>query len=159
MEIFRISKAKYSSELNPSGNAGRWNYRGEGVIYGAASRALASLEVLIHTSGEVLAGHIFKISVIHIPDNLPVNFIDSRHLPPKWNGLSPYSVTQPLGSAWLKSAGSVLLQVPSAIVIKEFNYILNVNHPDFKKIEITDLEDYFCDPRLVDKMNVMEKSK
>lgn len=153
MEVFRISKEKYSSELTASGNPGRWNYGGERVIYCAASRALASLEVLIHTSGEMLAGNPFNISVIYFPDDIPVKYIDKSYLPENWNGLFPYSSTQPLGSAWLRSEGSAVLKVPSSIIIKEFNYLINVNHPDFREFKIIDIEDYICDPRLTEKMD------
>lgn len=152
MEIFRISKAPFSAKLTASGNPGRWNYPGERVIYCAASRALASLEVLIHTSGEMLENNRFKISVIFIPDNLALKYIDQNHLPSDWNGLSPYSITQTIGSGWLKSNGSALLRVPSSIIIQEYNYVINVNHPDFKKLKIMDIEDYLCDHRLVEKM-------
>lgn len=153
MEIFRISKAPFSAKLTASGNPGRWNYPGERVIYCAASRALASLEVMIHTSGEMLDNNHFKISVIHIPDDLVLKYIDRNHLPSDWNGLSPYSITQPIGSEWLKSNESALLRVPSSIIIQEFNYIINVNHPDFKKLKIIDIEDYLYDHRLIEKMN------
>lgn len=149
MEIFRISKEKYSSSLSASGNPGRWNYGGERVIYCAASRSLAALEVLIHTSGEILAENTFKISVIYFPDDLPIKYIDNTHLPNDWNGLSSYSITQNLGAEWLKSGESALLKVPSSIIIKEHNYIININHPDFKEFKIIDIEDYICDPRLI----------
>ena len=51
MEIYRICLAKYASELVASGNPGRWNLRGQLVIYAAGSRALACLENVVHRSG------------------------------------------------------------------------------------------------------------
>jgi RES domain-containing protein len=153
MEVFRISKAQFATKLTASGNPGRWNYPGERVIYCAASRALASLELLIHTSGEILESNTFKISVIYFLDDLTLKYIDQNHLPPDWNGLAPYSITQPLGSGWLKSNESALLKVPSSIILKELNYVINVNHHDFKKFKIIDIEDYICDSRLVEKIS------
>jgi len=41
-----------------------------------------------------------------------------------------------LRDKWLESFGSALLQVPSAIVPDESNYLINPDHPDFSSVEI-----------------------
>ncbi len=151
MEVYRISRAKYASKLAASGNAGRWNYRGQHVIYTTSSRALASLELLVHLSGQQL-GTSFKITIIHVPDDLYVASLSKSNLPDGWNGLSNYTITQSLGAKWLSSRDSCVLKVPSSIVIHEYNYILNVHHADFDRLKIVGVEDYLYDPRLLDKM-------
>ncbi len=151
MEVYRISKEKYASKLTASGNAARWNYRGEKVIYTASSRALASLELIVHLSGKQL-GTSFKISVIYVPDDLYISTIPRTSMPNEWNGLTAYKATQALGSGWIASEDSCILRVPSSIVIHEYNYIINVHHPDFEKLSIIDIEDHLFDPRLLLKM-------
>jgi len=39
-----------------------------------------------------------------------------------------------VGDNWVKSGKSAVLQLPSAVVPEEFNYLLNPAHPDFGKI-------------------------
>lgn len=41
-----------------------------------------------------------------------------------------------LGDEWLDSGKSIVMRVPSAIVVGEFNYLLNPLHPDFSKVRI-----------------------
>ena len=71
MEIYRICLAKYAGELVASGNPGRWNLRGQLVIYAACSRALACLENVVHRSGEGL-NSLFKVIRIEVPDTLAI---------------------------------------------------------------------------------------
>lgn len=150
MNIFRITKEKYAHQLAASGNEARWNYKGEKVIYTASSRSLASLELMVHLSGVQLVVP-YKIVVIKVPASIRINEVLKRQLPENWSGLSPYKETQRLGSSWLKSTDSSLLKVPSSIVNEEFNYLINVNHPDVKKFSIIDIEDHLFDRRLIEK--------
>lgn len=55
---------------------------------------------------------------------------------------------QSLGDAWLAGGKSVALKVPSAIVPMESNYVLNPDHPAFKKVKIGAPVPYPMDPRL-----------
>jgi RES domain-containing protein len=146
MEVFRITLRKYSETLYASGMPNRWNFKDEKVIYTASSRSLACLENVVHSSGEALHQP-FKILVIYIPDHIFTESISLKSLPAGWNLKARPKVCQNLGSAWLSDQKSLLLKVPSAIVNKEFNFILNVNHPDFKKVKIIDREDFAFDRR------------
>ena len=149
MEVYRICLAKWANELVASGNPARWNARGQFVIYTASSRALACLENLVHRSGEGLSLR-FKIMVIQVPDHLPIDIIAPESLPSDWRNFLQYPVCQELGAAWLQSQSSVILQVPSAIVPQEKNYLLNPAHPDFNQVVLHAIEDFWFDPRLKD---------
>ncbi|PHX84788.1 MAG: hypothetical protein CK538_10170 [Opitutia bacterium] len=56
--------------------------------------------------------------------------------------------TQTFGSEWAKAGRGVTLRVPSSIVLGEFNYLLNPNHPDFSKIEIGAVAPFEFDSRI-----------
>jgi RES domain-containing protein len=43
---------------------------------------------------------------------------------------------------------SLLLQVPSAIVPKEYNFLLNPLHPQFNAVKVVDMEPFTFDLRL-----------
>ena len=147
MEIYRICLAKYASELVASGNPGRWNLRGQLVIYAAGSRALACLENVVHRSGEGL-NSLFKVICINVPDALLIEELTLDQMPPDWQLPRHYARCQPLGTAWYQRQTAAVLRVPSSIIAHEHNYVLNTRHPDFGQIRIVGREDFEFDSRI-----------
>ena len=149
MQVYRISLAKWTNKLNASGNKARWSKKGSYVIYTASTRALACLENVVHRAGEGLQ-QAFKVMVIDIPDDILIEEILLKNLKLGWNKSddSTYEICQAIGDDWLERAESAVLKVPSSIIQKESNYLFNINHPDFKRIKIVDLEDFEFDLRI-----------
>jgi RES domain-containing protein len=147
MEVYRICLEEYARDLFASGFRARWNVKGSFVVYTAGSRALACLENVVHRSGEGLKS-IFKVVVIHLPDELARERISADQLPAEWHKTKNYALCQPFGEAWYQSRSSVILEVPSSIIPNEYNYILNTRHPDFKAIQILRWEEFDFDPRI-----------
>jgi len=56
--------------------------------------------------------------------------------------------TQFMGDEFIKSASHLLLKVPSAVVEKENNFIINPGHADFKKVKIVSIKKFEFDKRL-----------
>jgi len=56
-----------------------------------------------------------------------------------------------LGSEWAIAMRSLLLRVPSAVVLDEFNILINPKHPDMNSVVISSVESYMFDRRLVRK--------
>lgn len=150
MEVFRISKADYAASLMASGTANRWNLRGQQVIYTGASRALSTLELVVH-KGSVTPSGIYRVMVISIADEDHLyQQVHLNELPTHWRSFGAYSLLQKIGSAWINSQESLVLKVPSAVIPHEYNYILNKEHPDFdKKVQLVRTEEYFRDSRLL----------
>jgi RES domain-containing protein len=147
VEVYRICVEEYSRDLFASGFRGRWNLKGSFVVYTAGSRALACLENVVHRSGEGLQS-LFKVVVIHVPDELTRARISLDQLPAEWHKTKNYPLCQPLGEAWYQSRPSAILEVPSSIIPNEYNFILNTRHPDFKAIQIIRWENFDFDPRI-----------
>ncbi|GAB4040598.1 RES family NAD+ phosphorylase [Spirosoma gilvum] len=147
MLVYRITKVAYASRLVASGGAARWNTRGQFVIYTAATRALACLENVVHRSGEGLLDD-FRVMVIEIPAALPIQTIRSETLPANWFEFQQYDACQRIGGEWLRSGQTAVLQVPSAIIPNEWNYLLNPAHPDFAQISLQETEPFVFDPRI-----------
>ena len=147
MEIYRICLAKYASELVASGNPGRWNLRGQLVIYAAGSRALACLENVVHRSGEGL-NDLFKVVVIGFPDDLAGEEFALADLPAGWQSPAHYARCQPLGAAWYARRAAAVLRVPSSVIAHEFNYVFNTQHPDFARVRLVARENFAFDPRI-----------
>lgn len=43
---------------------------------------------------------------------------------------------------------SLLLRVPSAVIMHEFNILINPTHPDMKFVDILEVESFIYDERL-----------
>lgn len=117
------------------------------MIYTSASRAMASLENIVHRSGEGLNG-MFNIMEIKIAKSSEIFEITDKQLPIGWTSRKNRSVTQHIGDGWIIKNSSVALVVPSVIIPGEKNVLLNPSHPDFKKVKIIHNEKFVFDPRI-----------
>jgi RES domain-containing protein len=149
MEVHRITHKKWSKQLTASGFPARWNTAGIFIIYTADSRALACLENVVHKgSADFLVP--FILMSIFIPDDLKILEHTAKDLPPNWSksGDLGYRICQPFGDNWILKSDSAVLKVPSALVPKESNYLLNPRHPDFTRITIIEEEPFIFDERI-----------
>ena len=159
MEIFRIAEEKYASSLTASGIAGRWNEDNELVIYTASSRALGTLEKIIRFN-TINPKVLYKVMVLFVPDNPDfITEIKISKLPTNWREKSAYPDLRSIGSKWYFNKKSLILKVPSAVITKEFNYIINTKHPDFGQVKLSLMEDYFFDERLIEMNTPTTKSQ
>lgn len=149
MLVFNIRKEKFSEALIASGVANRWNKQDEFVIYTSGSRALSTLELVVHRSS-IQADSSYKILTINADVKYKdISTVHETDLPKNWKSIHAYPFLQNIGSNWYQSYSTIILKVPSAIIPQEFNYILHTRHPDFKnKLEILSKEDFSWDSRL-----------
>ena len=128
---------------------GRWNSPGTGAVYLGNSLALASIELLVHLrSIDVLEAYC-KMPVF-IPESL-VMHLDAALLPADWAASAGRSATMAIGDDWLRGGESAVLQVPSAVVAGETNFILNPTHVDVSAIKTGPISEFRFDARLGDK--------
>ena len=147
MLVFRITLTKYANQLIASGRAARWNSNDIKVIYTSNSRALACLENVVHRSKLGLSSN-FSVIQIDIPDSIAIAKIDLKNLPKDWDQFEFMHLTQKLGDKWIEECKTAILKVPSSIIQDEFNYLLNPNHPDFKKIKLDAVKPFLFDDRI-----------
>ena len=126
---------------------GRWNSPGTAIIYTAGSEALAILEMLVHLQSQELLKRYVLFEVIF--DETLLTVADVAALPQTWRESPPAPALQQVGDAWIASAGSAILRVPSVMVPTEWNYLLNPAHPDFQQITIGPKQPVRFDPRLI----------
>ena len=151
MLVYNIRKEKFTEiPLKASGIANRWNKVNEFVIYTGSSRALSTLELVVHRSSINIESS-YKIVVICLDINeTDIDELDINLLPKQWQSIKNYSFSQELGSNWYKKAKKLILKVPSAIIQKENNFLINTKHPDYdKKVRILEIEDFIWDKRLL----------
>jgi RES domain-containing protein len=127
-------------------HGGRWNSPGTALVYTAESQALAALELLVHLQSSQLL-----LSFSAVPasfDGRSVEALDPGRLPRGWRRYPAPPALQQIGDRWAAELRSAVLQVPSAIVPDERNFLLNPAHPDFKKIRIGPPAPFEYDARL-----------
>lgn len=150
MEVYRISHSKYSKKLTSSGAANRWNLDGEYVIYAGSSRSLSTLELIVHRNS-IKKLPDYEVMIISISEEEELmEQVLIQQLPENWRSFEAYYKLQNLGSAWYKNQSSLVLKVPSAVITREYNYIINTKHPAFReKVSLVRNEEYFFDERLL----------
>ena len=148
---WRLDKAKHARDAFTGEGArrvsGRWHHEGIPVVYVSESIALSALEKFVHLGFE--GSHIKLVYFkIEIPDSVAVEKLKTADLPADWAAEPPRDSTKAIGSTWAKKAGTAVLRVPSVLVPKSWNYLLNPAHPDFKKIRIADPLIFVFDARM-----------
>ncbi len=148
MLIYKISQNIYAKTLAASGKENRWNTGQMLVINCASSLCLASLEVVVNTSGKSLINQNFSSIIIEIPEKTKTTIIDVKALPGNWKETEQKKYTQQIGDGWYNKQETLLLQVPSAIISREVNYLINTKHPDFSKVYISEIDSFMFDKRI-----------
>jgi len=125
---------------------GRWNSPGVAVVYAAGSQSLAALEMIVHLdSSELLQNYV--VFEVGIDESLVVK-IGWSQLPRNWRSDPPPRKVQEIGDTWVRAGMSAVLQVPSATLPSEFNFLLNPYHPDFPRLVIGKPSPFRLDARL-----------
>ena len=149
MRVWRLTRRIHSA-FDGEGSrlfGGRWSPPGIAVVYTSATASLAALEYFVHLDAAQAPEDLVLIPV-EVPDDLAVQVVAAPQLPSDWRQYpAPESLAQ-LGAAWASTLATALLQVPSVIVPREPNYLLNPSHPGFARLRIGSLEDFSLDPRL-----------
>lgn len=147
MLIYRLTKNTYANDLAGTGaktHGGRWNNKGNAMLYCASSRSLALLEVLVHLP-PLLMPNGFAMVTIDAPDD--VEILDTKLLDKNWKN-SPDLLLKRTGDEFLAGNKALLLKVPSFVIEEEFNYLVNPSHPSASKLKIVSIDPFSFDERL-----------
>ena len=128
---------------------GRWNSPGIRVVYTSGSLSLATLEYLTRANALRTPLDVYSIW-LDIPDNLRLEIIRPDQLVKRWRQYDPPVLAlRDIGDAWFARARTAVLQVPSAIIPEESNFLLNPTHNDFHRIKIGQSTRHRFDARLI----------
>jgi len=133
---YRLLKRKWKDAAFDGEGArlygGRWNSRGKSAIYLAGSQSLAMLEVMVHLNDyRLLASYVLfevRLPADHITD------LSDDQIPRDWQAQPAPTSTAEIGDAWLDQNAGLALAVPSVIVPREKNYLLNTRHSLFPDV-------------------------
>lgn len=146
-----ITRQYLSSAISGEGArlyGGRWNPKGVRMVYTAAHRSLAVLEMLVQD--QPLRAQYLLLPVL-LPDAAVAQLAPDK-LQKNWRAAESVEKLRAIGAEWIASRDSVALQVPSVILPGESNYLLNPEHPDFTMVTTGLPEQVDTDSRLLAKM-------
>jgi len=153
MIVFRLSKQAHINDLSGYGAekaGGRWNSKGIPVLYTSASRALAVVEIAVHVPFGIVPVN-YYLAAIELPDDAAILKLKPADLPLNWSKNPFVKATQSVGDGFIRANNYLILQVPSAVVVGDHNYLINPRHPDFKKVKVKSTEPFVFDVRLFKK--------
>lgn len=132
-------------------SGGRWNRKGNAVLYTSTSIALACLETVVHLGASGLPYNRYLVR-FDVPDDVWQAAGECNPANPNlvgWDAEPAGAVSLDAGDQWLANATSALLRVPSIIVPEEWNVLINPTHPDSGKLIMTKVRKFLYDSRLV----------
>jgi RES domain-containing protein len=144
MRLWRISNYADLSGMGGVRFPARWHSKGRPVLYTAEHPAGALTEFLAHMDIEDMPVN-FQLLTIEAPDETPLLSISTDQLPEGW--ASNFAATRAIGDAWLRGGTSLLLRVPSVLVPRAFNVLVNPMHEDARTLNIVAAEKVPLDSR------------
>jgi RES domain-containing protein len=157
MKVFRLCGA-HRDPKDATGSfkrGGRWNSPGNAVLYCASTLSLACLEYLVHLRDPAnLPPLVYvEISVADLHIRLWASNRERSEAI-----LESQVLSREVGDEWMRSRlgplsrepiGRPMLQVPSAIIPQEWNYLINPASSLFRDIVWSEPAPFRIDPRLL----------
>jgi len=137
MIVYRVAKQKWAKDLSGKGAekaGGRWNVKGNAVLYTSSTSSLSILELLVHLDYDLLPNDLVIVQ-LEIPED-SIHTITEKQLPKDWRVNPSPDTLKGLGSKWIAEKQHLVLQVPSAVNPLEFNLIVNVAHPLHERVTV-----------------------
>lgn len=147
MLVYRLTSRTHATKLDGKGAelfGGRWNTKGNPVVYTAEFRSLAVLEYRVNNPYPMKN---LVMVTIEIPDD-NIQKIELKALPKNWQKYSYQSPTAAMGDKFLKEMKSLCLYVPSAVVPQEHNLLINPLHHKMNEVKILDHQLFLIDQRM-----------
>jgi RES domain-containing protein len=143
MLIWRISNF---ADLSGEGGMlieGRWHFRGTPIVYCTDHPSTALLEILVHATRYTVPDY-YQLLEIEVPDDIEAF---APVVPKDWD--RDVDWTRRVGAKFVADGISALMNVPSIIMPKARNFLLNPSHADATRIRITETYRYPFDSRLI----------
>jgi RES domain-containing protein len=151
IRAWRLIKARLANHAFTGEGArlygGRWNSPGIPMIYTSATASLAVLEIFANVQRSELIGAYMLLSCDF--DESLVTRILPGELPTNWRRSPSPQELRAIGDGWALAQKSAVLEVPSAIIEREGNYLLNPRHADFQQVTTSRPEPFRFNLRLL----------
>jgi RES domain-containing protein len=149
MLVYRITQAPFSDDLSGRGAflyGGRWNFKGQYMLYTSGNASLALLETLAHLDGMKVPANLVMM-VLEV-DVASTSSLDVNILPKDWRKSPSSDSLKNLGATFLQS-DHAMMKVPSVLMPLDHNYLINPNHKGIKTLKIVRKEAFLIEGRLL----------
>lgn len=154
MLLYRLTRSRYAEDLTGEGArlfGGRWNLPGTACLYTSEHRSLCLCEFLVNVTSDLIPDDL-QFVTLRINDN-SIYELKEEDLPLQWMAIPTHKTSQEFGSQLLSNNDYIAFRLPSVIIPREYNVILNPNEELFeKKVVIEDISDFKIDSRYVEKL-------
>ena len=143
MRLWRISNF---ADLSGEGGLlieGRWHFRGTPIVYCTDHPSTALLEILVHATRYTVPDY-YQLLEIEVPDDIET-FAPTIAM--NWD--RDTDETRRIGARFIAEGIFALMNVPSVIMPKARNFLLNPAHADAGQIRIVETYRYPFDSRLI----------
>jgi RES domain-containing protein len=141
--VYRILRKRYSRKpLDGEGAyqfGGRWSSPGTRLAYTAEHLSLAIIEYYIHIDPGDSPPDLVVVSA-DIPDSVSRRRVALSRLP------APPALAA-IGDSFAADRKNAVLIVPSVLAPSESNWLINPQHPEFRRIRVHPPEDFRYDAR------------
>jgi RES domain-containing protein len=149
--VFRVLRAAYARTPFDGEGAyrygGRWSSPGARLVYTSEHQSLAMLEYFVHLDPEDAPDDL-GLATADVPDNLSRQRLHAPSFPAHWRDTPAPPELAQIGDEFVNKAETCLLLVSSALAVNENNWLINPQHPEFKKIALQAPEPLRYDPRM-----------
>ncbi len=147
--LWRLVRPDFAPGLDGRGAErydGRWNSPGLPAVYCASHLSLAVLEYFVHLPPAMRRrGSLPRMTAVELRlGGGAVEDIGNDDL----DRLEDLAWCRARGDDWLKRGEALALAVPSAVVPREQNVILNPRHGEFGRVRVVGVERYRFDLRM-----------
>lgn len=126
---------------------GRWSSTGTRLAYSSEHQSLAMLEYFVHLDADESPPDLV-LATAEIPDDLPKKRVRAEEFPSDWRRFPAPAELARWGDEFVQRGECAALIVPSALAPHENNWLLNPQHPEFRKIVVSAVEPLNYDPRM-----------
>jgi RES domain-containing protein len=151
IRVFRVLRAAHARTAFDGEGAyrygGRWSSPGTRLAYASEHQSLAMLEYFVHLDPEDAPDDLVLVTA-DVRDEISREHVAVNQLPGNWRETPALPELAKIGDEFAKRAESCLLLVPSALAVRENNWLINPKHPEFKQIVVNPPEPLHYDPRM-----------
>ncbi len=101
---------------------------------------------MVHTTSIDLPNYYVMLALMIPEDSMQT--VSPDQLPNGWDGSEPPKPVKDITEAWIVENRYLVLKVPSAVVVGDYNFLLNPAHPRMSEVRIIEKQPFRFDHRL-----------
>ena len=148
--VYRLLRKRYAkAPFNGEGAyryGGRWSSPGVRLAYVSEHLSLAMIEYFVHLDRDDPPPDLV-VAAADVPDDVSRAHVAPAKLPATWRQTPAPAELAAIGDRFARGRREAIRVVPSALAPDEFNWLLNPDHPDFRRVRILPPEPFSYDAR------------